>query len=701
MSIRIVQFQLTRIHGMLLLFAAACLAGRGSEVCCAQQPLVLENARLGLTFDLRTGAVSALHNKLTGETYHVRDEGFVVEATDFRVDLAQARLVSLVREDGAVKARYEGGAMTIDVTHTLGRTSHFAEKHVSLTCNRAYGLKKVILGRLSFADAALRIVPYRYPKFERKPGEEPSTTFFCRTDKGGFFTGVEMPFDDSSAMGQQIVLGYAPSLKVAAGERVACEPVYFGVYQRKATDRDEKGLPLASESDAMVAMTSAILGPPRHGLVPMACGWHCEMEHGTYASDAAVEADLKSLDFVVECGIDWISDCHPWAGETEKMNALTGDQPYQIGPHVRKFVEHARKVGVKVVMWPSMNNTHPWSPLGRPFRADKPEWLLKVANMANKPAIIQSAKANCLANRPFFDWLLRVNAAGLATGFYESWCMDGSFFGDGGWYTSIIPVDCSSDGHDHLPGDSNYACQRALARWIAEVRRQYPREYIFMCRPPMDLGVWSLRNVDTCFTLLETGTGKSNLAAGDGIRTWSRTRVHRDFFPHYLDQPLLFPSRAERHTPPNWPQGKLDYILLSALSSSPNQLYYLPTKTGIPAADKAEIRKWLDWGRKNIACLQVRKDLPDWPAQGRIDGSAHIRGDRGLVLLFNPAKTPLEGQFDLTDESISLKGKGTLRISQFHPPTDRSIEAAYGTTVRWPVPGETAAVLEVQPLPRR
>jgi hypothetical protein len=37
---------------------------------------------------------------------------------------------------------------------------------------------------------------------------------------------------------------------------------------------------LQAESDAMVAMTSVILGPPRFGLVPMACGWHSEMEQG-------------------------------------------------------------------------------------------------------------------------------------------------------------------------------------------------------------------------------------------------------------------------------------------------------------------------------------------------------------------------------------------------------------------------------------
>ena len=683
-----------------LLAWIGCVAVFGlSETPClaAKGPLVLENNRLGLSFDPDTGTLVRLHNKLTGESYAVADDTLAVDAIEFRTGLSGLRLVSCELRRESLRVRYEGGGVSLVVIYSLGQDRQFAEKHVTITSNRNYRLRKVILSQPSFSGPDLRIVRYRYPKFGRKPGEEPISTYFGRTPKGGLFAGVEVPFDASCATGRQVVFAYAPSLKVAAGERLECEPVYFGVYRRTPADREEKDLPLASESEAMVAMTSAILGPPRFGLVPMACGWHCEMEHGAYASEAAVEGDMKSLDVVAECGIDWISDCHPWAGETEKMNALTGDRPYQIGPAVRKFLEHARKRGINVVMWPTMNNTHPWSPLGRPFRADRPEWRLTLANPANKPDIIRQAKGNCLANRPFFEWLLRVNAAGLASGYYQSWAMDGSFFGDGGWYTSIIPVDCSSDRHDHLPGDSNYACQRALARWIAEVRRQYPRMYIFMCRPPMDLGVWSLRNVDACFTLLETGTGSSNLAAGDAIRTWSRVRLHRDFFPHYLDQPLLFPSRADRNAKPDWPQGKLDYILLSALSSSPNQLYYLPTKTGLPAADKAEIRKWLDWGRKNIRYLQTRKDLPGWPGPGKVDGSAHVCGDRGLIVLFNPNKGALESEFDLTSEGIGLQGQGVFQVKQVYPPMERCARAAYGKTVRWEVPAQAAMILELEP----
>ena len=165
-----------------------------------------------------------------------------------------------------------------------------------------------------------------------------------------------------------------------------------------------------------------------------------------------------------------------------------------------------------------------------------------------------------------------------------------------------------------------------------------------------------------------------------------------------MDQPLLFPTRSNRNAPPNWPSAKLDYILLSALSCSPNQLYYMPTKTGIPDQDKAEIRKWLDWGRKNVEYLKVRKDLPDWPVAGKVDGSAHIVGDRGLIFLFNPNKAAMCGEFALTEQGIGLKGQGAFAVSQQYPDTGRRTSAQHGETVRLEVPGETAVVLELRPV---
>ena len=89
-----------------------------------------------------------------------------------------------------------------------------------------------------------------------------------------------------------------------------------------------------------------------------------------------------------------------------------------------------------------------------------------------------------------------------------------------------------------------------------------------------------------------------------------------------------------------------------------------------PGGGQARIRKWLDWGRKNVEYLQVRKDLPDWPAPSTVDGSSHLVGDRGFVFLFNPNNKSLDGQFTLNERSMGLRDLGSFRLSQVYPPAN-------------------------------
>jgi hypothetical protein len=454
----------------------------------------------------------------------------------------------------------------------------------------------------------------------------------------------------------------------------------------------------------MVAMTSAILGPSRHGLMAFACGWHSQMEQGEYASEAALAGELKSLGFLRECGLDGLTDSHPWAGETTKLRELREPGRYEPGPLVRRFLGRARELGLKVTQWPTMNNTHPWKEYGGPLRLDRPEWLRGVDGEAlggcNADNFLQR-QANCVGCAPYASWLERVIVEdALGSGLYESWCMDGDFWGTGAYFHSTIPVTCQAENHDHLPGDANYACQRMLHRLILQVRRSHPGIYIIMCRPPEDLGVWAQHQVDACFTLIESGTGDSNIAAGDEVRTASRIRVHHQFFPHWLDQSLLFPSYADPTLTnvPAWPSEKIDYILLSALSCSPNLLMYLPTKTGIPEADKVEIRKWLDWGRANVEYLFVRKDLFDWPGKGKVDGSAHIIDDRGLIFLFNGGDASAAAEFALTAEETGFTGTRQVRIRQEFPASPAVRTCSPGEVVRWEVPSQTAVVLRAEPV---
>jgi hypothetical protein len=696
-------------HLVPALVSFTCLTLLGDFQTRAEEGLLLGNDYLALSFDRTTGTLTALENRLTSERYSIDGDEFALEFVDARLDLAGATLQQVQAGDESLRARYEGAGTVIEVTYTLGKDDPFAEKQVSVTFSRNGGLKRLVVSRPRFSGSDLKIVPYRFQR---------NVTYFGRAPKGGFFTGVELPYDASARSGSQVILALAPNLKVKAGETLTFEPMYLGVYRRSAGQPPEPDLPLACESDAMVRMTSTILGPPRPRFAPAANGWHSEMTRSDYRTAAEVEADLKSVDTLLECGIDWLQESHPWCGDADRVGALVGDEPFEFDSLSLRSIREARRKGMNVVLWGTMNHSNPFvRPIPGPLRPDKPDWLIApiIADMnaeqkaEEKNRTGRWSDCNCLANEPFFRWVKAVNLAAMEAGPFAGWAMDGDW-STWDWAATNIteglqPAVCESSTHDHLPGDANFACQRALTELARSVRERFPDAYLNYCRPPMDLGVWALRYADAVFTIDEFAKATSleglhgqprNVAYGDKIRRWSRVRVHHHFIPHWLDQPQLLPL-PRTIGGPEWESEKLDYILLSAISCSPNLLFYFPTKAAIPGKDKATIRKWLDWGRANTQYIMVRKDLPDWPTTGKVDGSAHICGDQGLMFLFNPNKDPRQGKFALTEQGIGLKGEGTFKVSQDYPESDASVAAGYGETVRWEVPGETAVVLRVRP----
>jgi len=89
----------------------------------------------------------------------------------------------------------------------------------------------------------------------------------------------------------------------------------------------------------------------------------------------------------------------------------------------------------------------------------------------------------------------------------------------------------------------------------------------------------------------------------------------------------------------------------------------------------------------------VRHDLFDWPGKGKVDGSAHLIGDCGLIFLFNGGNVEQTAEFALTPESIGFKGTMPVEIRQEYPAGDRREVHQPGALVRWTVPAETAVVL--------
>jgi len=56
-----------------------------------------------------------------------------------------------------------------------------------------------------------------------------------------------------------------------------------------------------------------------------------------------------------------------------------------------------------------------------------------------------------------------------------------------------------------------------------------------------------------------------------------------------------------------------------------------------------------------------------------------------------------EGKFALTKQGIGLSGRGRFCVTQQYPVSQEHRILGCGAEVRWPVPPETAVILEIRP----
>ena len=673
---------------------------------------ILENNQVGISLNQTTGALACLHNKLTGEYYHVENDAFQIQ-THETLAMSSFRLNSVTRNNDRLNLRYNHLSMTIEVEYRLYH--HFLRKFLTILPAEDCIVQRIVVGSPEYSgDQLLCMIEYRY---------QMNKTFFGRTPMGGFFTGLELPFDNSCAEDDRVTLVFSPNYRLRKREKFECEASYFGVYQRMGDKAnhlrgelrrgDYHNLPLPAESAAMVAMTSAILGPPRHGPVSVLspCASNNRGWQAWYHSHAEVEENKKVLDFAHQCSVGWVQDFMPWSGETEKVNNLKEGDVFKLHAWSCELRDYAEHLGLKPILWSTMTNSQPWTVLfpgtaiqGQPFRLDCPDWLVKPVRKDVK-ADVGTSGGNCLGSKEFMNWLECHFRSVLDQGF-RGFSLDGDFFGTGGWYTYTgNQIKCMAGGHEHAPGYAQYACTKALLRFLQTIRAQYPDAFLWLMRPMMDLGVWVCKNGDAVFPIDECASLENltdiehqpnNVLFGDKIRIWSRIRVQYHFIPHYLDQVYLFPGvNGGGEVSQPWQSERLDYLMLSAISSTPNQCYFTGPSERVPADDRKTIKQWLDWGRANAKYLMVRRDLPAWPRKDVVDGSSHIIDDCGFIFLFNPNEHKISYELDLTSENIGISENGACRITQAYPYGDLCVTAAHGDAVKVEMDGYGALLLNV------
>ena len=142
-----------------------CLAAWLSIACAGD--VVLENTRLRVSFDSKTGGVSGVINKMAGQAVMVREEGFRVDAAEFSLTPQNARLQSLKKiSPERLEASYAADARTVVCSYTLGRGHHFFEKTLMVRSTSPYGWKNVVVSRMTRPVVSTSSAMQRLSKYE-------------------------------------------------------------------------------------------------------------------------------------------------------------------------------------------------------------------------------------------------------------------------------------------------------------------------------------------------------------------------------------------------------------------------------------------------------------------------------------------------------------------------------------------------------
>ncbi len=158
----------TRLCVVSVVVAWAAL-GRAAETPSSNAAgALVETDRLAASIDPATGTLSALKNKLTGETYAIADEYFGFETADGKIALPGAKLTAIDVQPGQWTAKYRQADTDVEAVYVWPRPlcGETALGHV----RSADRLAAAEVSRPAFATGQLELMSYGYPKFETQAG---------------------------------------------------------------------------------------------------------------------------------------------------------------------------------------------------------------------------------------------------------------------------------------------------------------------------------------------------------------------------------------------------------------------------------------------------------------------------------------------------------------------------------------------------
>jgi hypothetical protein len=616
-------------------------------------------------------------------------ELLIMNARDCRV-IAESQTPT---SDGTLvrKIAWEGAHGQMTVAYTLGREDHFIQKEIRFEplFTDPFLLSRVEMQRFGFATKlAEEYIPFVHGG---------CLTHFLRGEKSGFFFGVQVPLlvplRTASAPWQTNdardippvptealmdpvgtnALAYEVNFRFA--EPYVSEKVFWGCYRRTGIMAPKVPLPFpcetrlsdvapdTGESEAMLAMVMRLTSDhPRTFQVKMN-GWSSGLNRDGYSTSSLLEKDEKvMLEAKKNFGPYEIEPAGTWGGLQNEISKLG---PSAVGLQTNAVVDQllsfAKQNNFSVLPFEPHGGPNPWKDLNQ-YCPDHQVWQCP------------GQQVTCPANREFFQWFTRL-VIGLGRHGFSNYAEDeGAILQRG-------RIQCTSDEHDHLPGDASYGWFRMRREFFQRLRAEFGKDFqVDFYRPGMDLGIWECLPCTNRFTMDEFVSPSPGQA--ERIRYWSRIRHYYDFTPSYMDQAYITGVNGNGQLDDKSvtvPESYDDGVMLSALAVSSTFLF---------AGSGNDItKKWLDWARAHSDYIRAQSIfLPDWPGDGKCDAYLRVVNGKGFAFIFNAknSASPQPSSIDIPlDASVGLDASIPYAITRVFPEPRHGETGAAESTGHW------------------
>ena len=631
--------------GLLLLTSGCSSEAEGPS----DDMMLLENQHVSLALDKSTGAIQWIEDKSLKQRYDLAGASFALTIDDSTVGTPPVS--RLEQTDEGVSFVFADSRFDITLFYTLGANDRFVEKWLEVKAKDGPGFlfNSVVLEDATPGDWLKEIHFHDDQSVWHCP-----INYFLRGDKGGCFAGLAWPYwqhEQRNNKGFSIAL--APNYKVKPGDVFTSEKYFLGVYGYEGIYRYSHGAYPRDAKPEMLTFNNCSVShfaKDSFAVDPEVLDWgevwamqaysrHFFGEHPlpedgywawvnswwAWAYNQSWKLDKKTIDMLVDVGLKDICTQAIWYGHGQHPGAcgyiarMDPTQPphFEAPAAFQELVDYGLEKGVNVGSFC----------LPGVYFDSKPEWIARRED--GQPAKYNVwSNLNCFANEDHMKFMLELYDQIFDKYAVRFWGFDGRWLSfrevpyEDGRNAPIGFEACWADNHGHLPGDNFYAEWKNINTMITELRQRHPRICIESYYGIKRAEPWA-----KAFNATENYY-ESNGSDLDRFQQWHNQNDR--FLPPGSNYAAVFGRNSE----------DFQYSLLSCISGS----VYCQVGAGLHQLNKPEnqdfFQHWRQWAGENHKYLFVKRDLFRCPGYDRLDGSAHIIGDRGFLFLFPTGTQP-------------------------------------------------------------